>query len=280
MRIGVYVFAAVLLGLPAMQASFAEDAHPRVPDRGRSGQSAQPTSPAPLLNNNSVDGAANHGEPGRPKTADAPAKADGNTQTDAHPGTVPPDDRHESRAEHPRAVDESETAGAAAKNGHVNSVLKELGPIDTTIAVQPDHTAGTSGEASNRKKVLTIVGPKNFQVSRSPAPGVPDLIVRNAIGLPVTPHQLVRGDNGEPFNSSAAHPLAAVTNRAGSIFTASRSIGGMRSAGPILTLTGTPSGNGRIDGTGLIHPGASPMGIGGPAPAIAGINGTAFRPKH
>lgn len=38
--------------------------------------------------------------------------------------------------------------------------------------------------------------------------------------------------------------------------------------------------NGALSGTGLAHHASAPASIGGPAPAVGGISGSSFRPKH
>jgi hypothetical protein len=69
--------------------------------------------------------------------------------------------------------------------------------IDTRITVQPRRPGGTPGKVPDAKSRLKIGTPSNFHARRLPAPGAPDLNARNAIGQPVTQRQSIRGRNGE-----------------------------------------------------------------------------------
>jgi hypothetical protein len=103
---------------------------------------------------------------------------------------------------------------------------------------------------------------------------------RNAIGQPVV-HQPAVGGSPSMVQRPAV-TLGVTGNKPGSLANANAGVGGpgyLRSNAS-RTVPAAAVSRGRIDGAALIRPGVAPSGLGGPAKAVAGINGTAIRPKH
>jgi hypothetical protein len=152
-------------------------------------------------------------------------------------------------------------------------------------AMQASFAADGHGRAAGTvrygKRGFRLAAPEKLPARRPPAPGASDFAPRNAIGMPVESHEVIRGGNGGPSSRSAVQSPAGGTGGAGSVFDANRSNGGTRIVAPNLTPTRAASGRGRIDGAGVIRPGfAAPGGIGGPTKGLTGISGTTIRPKH
>ncbi len=127
---------------------------------------------------------------------------------------------------------------------------------------------------------------RNVHARPIPTPGASDRVVRNAIGLPVVQHVERRDGERHGSPSLVQSPPAGVVSAAGSgtggLAKAGADFGGQRivhpNAGPRVTATALNRAT--IGGTAVIRVGSRPSGLGGPAKAVSGINGTAIRPKH
>lgn len=165
-----------------------------------------------------------------------------------HPGI------HQTKPGTPAAPNES--AAERAGNMDDNSAKlpgRDVNPIDTRITVQS-------------------------RPPRPPAPGASNFVARNAIGLPVAPHEAIPSSNGEPLGPSAAAAPSARPSGTGSVPNAKRIIGEAPGAASNSALAGLRAGG--IDGTSLVCPALAPSGLGGPAKTAVGINGSTFRPRH
>lgn len=114
------------------------------------------------------------------------------------------------------------------------------------------------------------IGQRERRREAAPTLGQPQTGVRTPPVLPFTSKAPVRAGPASSF------PTVPVSAAAGSVH-------GLPSALSPIVHPGSNAGAaraGRIDGTGLIRPALAPARIGGPAKVTAGINGTAFRPKH
>jgi hypothetical protein len=113
--------------------------------------------------------------------------------------------------------------------------------------------------------------------------------VRNAIGLPVGHAEgLVRGDGVRHeapalAQGRAAGALGIAAGGSGSLAKLQGSLGGMRIVypSPSPTAAKVMPNPANLGGNIVVRRGAGASGVvGGPAKTVAGINGTAIRPKH
>ncbi|MGD0026471.1 MAG: hypothetical protein ABSC37_17925 [Xanthobacteraceae bacterium] len=280
LRIGPYLLAAVLLGAPAMQASFAQEqssAH----DAAGSGPSAAPDGSRPASGDDKSQGGAKS-EDHAPAEIGAGIKAQDNAGAKEQAGKQ----ELKASAAGPQGagvkVPKGEGAGAGAKDvDSIESRARDLNEIDTWITMHSRRPGSRLDKAREVKPILKIGSLGNLHVRRAPAPGASNFVARNAIGLSVARHEVIQGPNGERFNfRPPAQSPAAAASGTGSFAAANRGLGGTRIVGQNSSPTVTALSRGRIDGALLIRPGLAPSGVGGPAKVVAGINGTTFRPKH
>lgn len=167
--------------------------------------------------------------------------------------------------------------GASAKR--TNSVhTKPVEGIDTSVTVLPPR-GGLARGKQNSNATLKIVKPGNLTWRSNVTAAIKPPVVRNAIGQPVNsnsvtvdalrlapslqaPGTVAKGGVHLPSPASPIRPLNVGSTNVHS--TASASI----------------SSKGRIDGAHLIRPSVAPLGLGGPARASNGINGTTVQTKH
>lgn len=173
-------------------------------------------------------------------------------------------------------VAQAQHKGASAKG--TNSVHTPAETIDTSVSVQPPRR-GFAREQRNSNASLKIVKPENLARRSNVTPAIKPPVVRNAIGQPVksksvmvdtlrlAPTAQAPGTvaKGAPSIRSPASPVRPSI------------VGG---TGVHSTLTASISNRGRIDGARLIRPSVAPSGIGEPARASNGINGTTVQPRH
>jgi hypothetical protein len=123
------------------------------------------------------------------------------------------------------------------------------------------------------------VRPENWTRRSNITGAIKSPVVRNAIGQPVKSKNLT---------TNAPH-LAPSLQAPGRV--ANNDLRISSPASPVLplnvgranvhpTTTASNSSNGRIDSARLIRPSVSPLGVGGPARASNGINGTTVQIKH
>jgi hypothetical protein len=111
-------------------------------------------------------------------------------------------------------------------------------------------------------------------------------MTRNAIGMSMAPPGQIPLPGGEshgaPLQLSVREPADNAASRVGNAV--KTGIGLKQLTIAHLTANpavGTPSiPRGTVSGTGLSRPGSVPVGLGGPAKVMAGINGTGIRPRH
>jgi hypothetical protein len=167
--------------------------------------------------------------------------------------------------------------GASAKRA--NSVhTKPAEGIDTSVTVLPPR-GSFSRVKQNSSASLKIVRPENSTRRSNVTGAITSPFARNAIGQPVKSKNLT---------ANAPH-LAPSLQAPGTV--ANHGLPVSRPASPVLplnvgranvhpTTTASNLSNGRIDGARLIRPSVSPVGVGGPARARNGINGTTVQTKH
>jgi hypothetical protein len=159
------------------------------------------------------------------------------------------------------------TAGGAGKSGPEN---KDSDRIDTRITVQPHGSAVRRDDAQELKAKARSSARGNLPPHRLSAPDPSGGVARNAIGMPVAPHEDPKRRDGEPSGLRPAAPLPAAAAGRPPIL--------KPNAGSIVSPSA--SSRGAINGTSVIRPGHAPSGVGGPAKTVAGINGTTIRPRH
>ncbi len=150
--------------------------------------------------------------------------------------------------------------------------------IDTGNTPLSSPPAVTPEKAKDLNAKLPMNEPGNLQ-TRHPRASVPsNAVTRNAIGLPVAHDNMT--DGGARFGATG-QPNAILMRPAGGTTHADAGRGepniGRQSPLPSGANTASPS---KTDGVRLIRPSLALSGIGGPAKAAAGINGTMVRPKR
>jgi hypothetical protein len=170
----------------------------------------------------------------------------------------------------PAHTPSSGTPSATAANA---GGAKPAEPIDADVTILTPRGGFTP---ANRKAnvSLKIVKPENF--TRRPditAPIKP--IVRNAIGQPVPSRSVIGTPHQAPSLQAPGLVPKAITRSVVPAPPLPPPIVGRIPVHPTTTV-GIPS-SGRIDGARLIRPSAAPLGVGGPAHPVGGINGTAVR---
>ena len=163
--------------------------------------------------------------------------------------------------------------GASAKG--TNSVrAKPAETIDTSVTVQPPR----GGLQRNSNASLKIVKPENLARRRSNvSAAITPPVVRNAIGQRVQPKMV-----DAPRLVPSLQAPATVARGAGRIPSPGSPIRSLNvgNANVHPTVTASISSKSRIDGAHLIRPSFAPLGVGGPARARSGINGTTVQTKH
>jgi hypothetical protein len=147
-------------------------------------------------------------------------------------------------------------------------------PIDADVTVLTPR-GGFTPANRNANASLKIVKPENFTHRPDIAAPIKP-VVRNAIGQPVPPRSVMietprlapsiqmPGAAPKAITRSVVPPPPVLPSAVG------------RSPFRPTTTVGISS-SGRIDGARLIRPSAAPLGVGGPAHPVGGINGTTVR---
>jgi hypothetical protein len=151
---------------------------------------------------------------------------------------------------------------------------KPAEPIDGDVTILTPR-GGFTPANRNANASLKIVKPENF--TRRPditAPIKP--IVRNAIGQPVPSRSvMIEVPHLAPSLQAPGVVPKAITR---SVVPAPPPPPPSVGRTPFHTTTTVGiSSSGRVDGTRLIRPSAAPLGVGGPAHPVGGINGTTVR---
>jgi hypothetical protein len=166
--------------------------------------------------------------------------------------------------------------GASAKG--TNSVhIKPAETIDTSVTVQPPR-GGFARDQRKSTASFKIVKPEILMRRRSNvSAAIKPPVVRNAIGQLVQPKMV-----DAPRLAPSSQAPATVAKGAARISSPSSPIRSLNvgNANVHPTVTASVSSKSRIDGAHLIRPSLAPLGVGGPARARSGINGTMVQTKH
>jgi hypothetical protein len=159
----------------------------------------------------------------------------------------------------------------------------EADRIDTSIGVEahrPANRREDGNRARTKLKSFTHSNDRPHSLTHGPSG-----VVRNAIGVAITPHHDFGGHENHPVAPIVRAPVAPP----GAVLGAGPGIARVTSAPPPSRLLhpGPPPGaptplarQGTISGTDLTHKGSGPAKIGGPAKTLAGINGTTIKTKR
>jgi hypothetical protein len=249
LRTGLCLLALVLIGTGAPRAVFAAEATSGAHGDGK--------------------GSAARGDS---KGLGAPPDSGGHGEEGGAKGDAHPSHGDDNKAEKSGASDRGETAKTQPAKGS-SSPEPYFAP-----SRRLDKRKDTPGQANAMAHTAHPVRPNlSRRLSRVPQPSNP---VRNAIGVPLTPHENTERRDGAQPPPAISHPPAAasvvpgnVTGRVGKSEGVNHPI-----ANPVVT---PPTANrGAINGTGMTRHNVGPPRIGGPTASVAGVNGTAIRPKQ
>jgi len=242
-RFAVGLLAALCIGAAVVTASAQPAAGPTKPD-----QQAAPKDALPR-----------EGSPG----AQGPSHDDRRARKDV-------DGEHPDHAPTDKGKD-SPTKGA----GTPEMRMKDLGPVDTRIAVPPQ-----PHRTDERKQNPLLHSPTGLrrQPPHTQRPGGPT--TRNSIGVtvPSSAQPGAPSQGGSP--GAAAPPLTAhgSTGPGNPAAALGKPALAPFHAAPITAAPEAPRS--AINGTSVARRGNGPSGIGGQAKPLAGINGSTIRPKH
>jgi hypothetical protein len=190
---------------------------------------------------------------------------------------------HQGNATSNAAAAPNGSRASSSEDAVSESAAKNTDDIDTRISVQPRHTGNKPGKAGEAKVKFNLSGVKNphrrvFSASRANKQAV-----RNAVSVPITPHEVFDRQGSEhAFIAPTQHLPAATIGAIGNT-----TIGIAKTeSGLVHQMIVPPSAsptvlNRNLNGTSAGHRGITSAGIGGPArTATTGLNGTTIRPPH
>lgn len=272
LRRGLYLLVGVLAGVPAILASFVADAHARPHHKAHSAHFVRPDPSPPVLNHVVADGWGKLQNHGAPKPGSSPGNAGGSAPLITLPGSAGRGAKQETWGSRETGT------GSAAKDANAPDVhMKDLGPIDSRITVQSS-LRGARPEMT--REVKGKIRRNTAKVRQTFIPGKASRITRNAIGLPVTPHRGIAGHDAVPAGLPAgAAPGVVVSgsNSSAKPYPGQDRLGVSRpNAGTIMPSRVANA----INGTSFSQRGFVPIGLGGPAKTVVGINGSMIRAKH
>jgi hypothetical protein len=304
LRIDIRFLAIVLLGVSAAHATFAKGTVFRVHHINRSGQSAAQGASRPASGHpdaQSTPQTGNH----PPADLGAGRKPQGSQIGDVKgptKGSSPNDAKLNEQGAKSKSfignipgpkdggVQVPSSGEAAGKDPNAaESRARDVNAIDTRITA-PSRRAINNPDKLRALKTLTFIAPRGAPVRRSAASGAIGHSTRNAIGMPVVRHLDGENDHAVSIPAAAAagvdrsvaHSLVKFDGGAERVGTerpnpVSPGIGRQNTNAPANPIA---ANRGMIDGTKLVRPGYGPSTIGGPAKAVASINGTTIRPKR
>jgi hypothetical protein len=152
--------------------------------------------------------------------------------------------------------------------------------IDTRISVQPRRLGAKPGMAGAKSAIGSPLT-RRLQRPIPPTPRMPNVPVRNALGVPVQPlANTERRDLNRPHAPAAPAGATAAPSSAGSRVTRVEGPADHRVPTTNPVIVPPVANRAAINGTGLTPRNVGPPLIGGPKAAVAGVNGTMIKPKH
>ncbi|HUZ33587.1 MAG TPA: hypothetical protein VMV19_16015 [Xanthobacteraceae bacterium] len=166
--------------------------------------------------------------------------------------TTAGDHKGDSGTADPQSSHAENASGDTEKNSRA-AVSKSTGTdaIDAWIAPPASHSGH---DRAAHVRPINVPSPRNVLTRRTPVIGAPTPAIRNTIGVTV-------------------HPGVTAITTPGAVTPPKFRRAASASVKPVMS-------NGALNGTGLAHHASAPAVIGGPAPAVGGISGSSFRPKH
>jgi hypothetical protein len=269
MRIGFYLLVGALFGVPALLIGFAADAHARHHHSVHSTHSVPADLSTPASNHSVLSSAL---------------KSEGHTAPTGTPPDPTKDDkqagRHSVGAEQRGGEGTTVTLPASTGTKEANSPdMKNLGPVDAQITIVRPYLHGPKAETTRvgTSKIKSKFGKypraQHVFVQRKNSP-----VVRNTIGVPITPRGVTAGQRGAP----AGVPAGLKTGAGDRIVNTDPGAGpagvfhpnaGMVPGGPL-------GGRGAISGTSFPHRGFVPATLGGQTKMTGALSGSMIRPKY
>ncbi len=253
MRIASYLLTIGLFGITAMGASLAEEVGAGAHSAGNVSTSpAEPSASQHSSVESAGEGAAKlDGQPQAHNKGGETGTPGGEGALNRIGGTV-------------------NSPGASGPNDSGNDV------IDTRIGMPSRRLDGRRNKVENVKARVKLLAPR-----RPSTPAKFDLGMRNAIGVPLTPH------GGQEQRDSKHRGVPSIVPNSSGLGAA----GSTKAEGHVErpALLGADTGLGlnpgmlnraTINGTGATHLGVGQHSIGGPAKAVAGISGSTVHSKH
>jgi hypothetical protein len=173
-----------------------------------------------------------------------------------------------------KGVHAAHTAPSAKGTNSVHTKPAET--IDTRVTVQPLR-GGFARDQRKSNASFKIVKPDLTRRHSNVSAAIKPPVVRNAIGQLAQPKIV-----DAPRLAPSLQAPATVAKGAAPIPSPGSPIRSLNvgNANVHPTVTASISSKGRIDGAHLIRPSLAPLGVGGPARARSGINGTMVQTKH
>jgi hypothetical protein len=279
MRIGFYLLAGAMLGGPAILANPAADAHPRHHHGLHAAHFIRPDVSLPPASHVAPAGASKLEDHRAADTDNAFTKGGRNAEHAGQPGPA------KIGAEGaPGGIKDPSTGGPTKELPPPDVHMKDLGPVDTRISVEPRLHGVKPDRVRNAKTKFKAVPGRGLQGYRRVAPTT---VVRNAIGVPI--HR-PRADNEESQKKIPGQIGAGATLKPHAGNASTNVVGlGLRPQVPNSLTTNGPSppsptiamiNHSSISGSIMLRPSITPGVIGGPAKNIVGLNGTTFRQRH
>jgi hypothetical protein len=268
MRIGFYLLAGVLFGLPILTLGFPAEARTHHHQRPHTTHSAPANVSTPPSNQNVTQGVQKTEGHNAPNPQTVPDKAN----DDKQPG------RHSLGAGQGgnEGIAGSANTGIGTKETNLPDV-KALGPVDASNTIVRPPLQGAKVEMTRRGAGKT--NPKSgkyFHTRQAFIRHKNNSVVRNTIGVAIAPRDVATGQRRMP---AAAPPDYRPDVQVGAV-----------KVGPGAGPTGVFHPNrdtsqafanrGGISGSGFPHHGFVPAALGGPTKMNGALNGTTVRPKY
>jgi hypothetical protein len=278
MRIGLYLLAGALFSAPMMLVNSVADAHPHHHHRLQAAHFVRPDVSVPPANHIAPPGALKPEDHGVSQADGAFTKGSRNTGRPGKPGTTKTGSEGT-----PGGIKDASTGTLAKDTTSPDVHMKDLGPVDTRISVEP-RLHGVKPDRIRSAKTKFKLPPRHgLQVRPRLAPAT---VVRNAIGVPIHPQGTDnKGSQGKVPDQAGAGGTpkpAAGNGEAG--------VAGLglqpQISNPVPTngLHSPPTttmNHSSIGGNVMLRPTTAPGVIGGPAKNVVGaLNGTTFRQRH
>jgi hypothetical protein len=274
LRIGFYLLVGILVGAPALLASFAAKARSHHHHGGRLTHVHAPHVSVPVVKHDDLAG-VRKGEDHRP------SKIEGSTEK-AHGGatvSAPPGNRGQGAKENVLGNDEAGTGGGPKNPNAPDIRMKGLGPVDTQITTEPPPQGTKPGLTRQVKSKIPPNALKHLRVRHVFVPRKNKPPIRNAIGIPIVPPPTGtkgpdKGSAGLPGGINSGVTYAPVKPNPGS----DRLDASRPNAAAVPSVP--RSGVGTLNGSDFTHRGFVPATLGGQAKFVGGISGSMIRPKY